>query len=81
MYYVYVLRSKIDKKLYVGHTQDIPERLQRHNSGGVNSTKNRKPFDLIYSETYYDRSAARWREKFFKTAWGKKKLYGLLEKK
>ena len=45
-YFVYVLRSKKDGKRYIGFTQDLESRLIRHNSGGVKSTKNRRPFQL-----------------------------------
>jgi putative endonuclease len=72
MYYVYVLRSKKDNKLYTGQTQDIRKRLLEHNSGKVKSTSHRRPFILVHLEEFPSRSAARWRERFLKTAWGKK---------
>jgi len=74
MYYVYILKSQKDNKLYTGHTQDFEKRLAEHNSGKVKSTCSRRPFRLVHLETFDTRSKARWREKFFKTAWGKKKL-------
>jgi putative endonuclease len=50
MWYVYILRSARDKKLYVGSTNDIARRLTEHNSGKVDSTRNRRPFGL---EAYF----------------------------
>ena len=73
-YYVYVLKSEKDGKLYTGHTDNLGRRLFEHNSGKVKSTAPRKPFVLVHSEEFLTRSEARLRERFLKTAWGKKKL-------
>ena len=81
MFFVYVLKSKKDSNLYVGHTNDIKERFSRHNSGEVRSTRSRRPFEIVYTESFDTRAKARWRERFFKTAWGKKTLFKLIEKK
>ena len=62
MFYVYVLLSKKDNKLYTGQTKDLSKRLSEHNSGRVKSTRNRRPFELIHSENFLTRSKARWRE-------------------
>ncbi|MFA5805656.1 MAG: GIY-YIG nuclease family protein [Melioribacteraceae bacterium] len=45
-YYVYVLQSAKDKNFYVGYTNNIKRRIEEHNSGHVESTKNRIPFKL-----------------------------------
>jgi len=50
MYYTYVLKSLKDHKLYVGHTNNLIKRFREHNQGLVESTKNRKPFKLLYYE-------------------------------
>ncbi|MEK6570515.1 MAG: GIY-YIG nuclease family protein, partial [Bacteroidota bacterium] len=49
-FYVYVLRSLKDGKLYIGQTNNLQERLLRHNHGRVKSTKGRRPLQLIYFE-------------------------------
>ena len=74
MHYVYVLKSEIDQKLYIGCTSDVEHRLTEHNAGYVPSTKSRKPFRLIYTETFQDKDEAFKVEKFYKTATGKRKL-------
>jgi len=71
-YYVYVLRSEKDGANYVGYTSDIKERLVFHNEGKVQSTKNRLPVKLIYFEACLDQQDATRREKYLKTAWGKR---------
>ena len=70
--YVYVLRSLRDKQFYVGLTRNLSARLQAHNNGLVNSTKKRMPFELVYWEGCRDESDAAQREKYLKTAWGKR---------
>ena len=49
MYYVYILRSEIDGRSYIGHTADLKARLVKHNKGEVPSTRNRRPLNLIAS--------------------------------
>jgi putative endonuclease len=73
-HYVYALRSLADGKLYVGLATDLPSRLAQHNAGRVISTKARCPFELIYWEGCLNRSDAAQREKYLKTAWGKRYL-------
>jgi len=75
MYYVYVLRSLTDHNLYIGYTTNDPvTRLEQHNSGSVQSTKFRKPLELIYYEAYLDSNDALGREKFLKSGSGHKYL-------
>jgi putative endonuclease len=71
-YYVYVLWSERDRRLYVGYTKDIRRRLDEHNSGRVPSTKKRTPMKLIYWEGCFNQQDATKREKYLKTAWGKR---------
>lgn len=42
-YFVYILKSEKDKKLYTGYTNDLKKRLKDHNAGVVTSTKYRIP--------------------------------------
>jgi putative endonuclease len=79
-YYVYVLRSLTDGQFYVGLTDNLPRRLQKHNSGEVTSTKRRVPFELLYWEGCLNRSDAAQREKYLKTAWGKRYLKARLRR-
>ena len=70
--YVYVLRSLKDDQFYVGLTRDLPLRLQQHNKGLVTSAKKRTPFELVYWEGCLAESDAAQREKYLKSAWGKR---------
>ena len=71
MWYVYILRSAIDKKLYIGSTNDVSRRLNEHNSGKVDSTKNRTPLNLEAYFAIKDKSKAIELEKYLKTGSGK----------
>lgn len=77
-YYVYVLRSVADRQFYVGLTGNLPARVQAHNAGRVCSTKARVPFELVYWEASLNVHDAAQREKYLKTAWGKRYLKGRL---
>ncbi|KKR69576.1 MAG: GIY-YIG catalytic domain protein [Candidatus Woesebacteria bacterium GW2011_GWA2_40_7b] len=79
MFYVYVLQSVKDGKLYNGYTGDLKERLKHHNKGKVEATKNHKPFKLIYYEAFRNQQDATAREKFFKTQWGRNFLKRILK--
>jgi len=50
MFYVYVLQSLRDKKLYIGFSTNLRNRIKDHNSGSTKSTKPRRPFRLLYNE-------------------------------
>jgi len=78
MEYVYVLKSLKDGKHYMGFTDNVSGRLQRHNAGLVRSTKSRRPFILIYVESFCNRVNAAKREKFLKSAAGRKELRHIL---
>lgn len=79
IYYVYVLKSEIDSNMYVGYSKDLNNRIQQHNSGNVNSTKNRRPLILIYYEACLNQQDATHREKYLKTSWGKRYIKNRLK--
>ncbi len=71
MYFTYVLLSQKDGNRYVGYTKDLDSRLEQHHKGRVESTKNRRPLDLIYYEACLDQADALKREKYLKTHYGR----------
>lgn len=59
---VYILRCG-DGTLYTGCTNDLPRRLEAHQSGkGAKYTRSRPPVELVYREAAADKSAALRRE-------------------
>ena len=57
-YYVYILESLKDRTYYVGSTNNLEDRIERHNEGRVAYTKPKRPWKLVYSEEHPDRSSA-----------------------
>lgn len=78
-FYVYILLSKKDGKLYTGFTNNIKRRIKEHNKGYVISTKDRRPFELIYCEVCKDKNDALAREKYLKSGMGKRFLKNRLK--
>ncbi len=72
-HYVYILRMA-NGQLYTGYTIDSRRRIREHETGGVESTKLRRPVRLIHAEAYLLDSDARRREKFLKGTEGKRLL-------
>lgn len=66
MFYVYIIKSNKCEELYIGSTNDLKDRLIKHNKGLVKSTKNHKPYKLLYYEAYDSELDARRREKMLK---------------
>jgi len=71
-YYVYVLQSDKDGMHYVGYTNDLEKRVEQHQAGKVPSTMTRLPIRLVYYEGCLNQNDALRREKYLKTAWGKR---------
>jgi len=78
MFYVYVIKSNKDNKLYIGYTNDLKRRIEEHRKGRSFSTKHRGPFSLIYYEAFKSQKDATAREKQLKKF---KSSYGQLKKR
>jgi len=70
-YYVYVLLSEKDNQFYTGYTSDLKKRIEDHNEGNVQSTKQRRPLKLLYFEGCLNQQDATRREKYLKSGNGK----------
>ncbi|MDB5259793.1 MAG: nuclease superfamily protein [Candidatus Nomurabacteria bacterium] len=69
MYFVYILYSEKDGKLYVGCSGNLNKRIARHNNGLVLATKNRRPLVCIYYESFTSKGEAFARERYLKSLW------------
>ena len=76
MYYAYVLLSKKTETHYYGHTKDLLARLKSHNAGRVRYTKSKRPWILVYQESFNTKSEAFNQEIFFKSIQGHVYLRG-----
>lgn len=73
MYTVYVLRDSLGKN-YKGMTSDLSKRLLGHKSGNTRSTRGMKNIEVVYQETFEKSDEARKREKYLKSAAGRRFL-------
>jgi putative endonuclease len=78
MYYLYALKSDKDRKMYIGATKDLKQRIRMHNTGKIKSTKLRKPLKLVYYEAFSDKSDAFAREQWLKSGWGRNQVHNML---
>ncbi|MCX6303224.1 MAG: GIY-YIG nuclease family protein [Bacteroidia bacterium] len=72
MYYTYILKCTIDGSLYKGQTDNLEIRLKQHNSGKSDYTSRKGPWKIVYYEEFNTRVEAISREKYFKSAAGRK---------
>jgi putative endonuclease len=73
VYFVYILQSDKDGGYYVGSTNNLEDRIKRHNQGRTKYTKPKRPWKLVYHEEYDERSSAVKRESEIKKQ--KKRAY------
>ena len=66
-FYVYILKSEIVEKFYIGFTSDLDRRIKLHNSPRARWTKKYQPWVLIHSEEYESRAEAVRRERALKS--------------
>jgi putative endonuclease len=79
MYYTYILKNITKTKRYKGHTENLQVRLLQHNQGKTKSTKGDQWF-VEYYEEFELRSEAIKREKYFKSAAGRRWIKSTLGK-
>lgn len=65
MYFVYVLKMN-NGQIYMGFTNNLQKRLEKHNSGSVFTTSKYLPATLTYFECYRSKKDALQREKMLK---------------
>ena len=77
MCWVYMLRCS-DGSYYTGHTDNLDVRLHQHNITEQNSyVSSRKPFELVWSETFPTRELALATELQLK-GWSRKKKEAMM---
>ena len=67
---VYMLHCS-DGKIYVGCTNDIDDRMIRHNGGEVLATRTKLPVKLLLTITFYNKYKAYAFEKYLKSGSGR----------
>lgn len=80
MWYVYIIKSEKNNKLYTGITNDLKRRIKEHNCKiGGKYTKKNGPFSLIFYEAFLNKKDAMKDELFFKSGYGRDVLKDKLE--
>ena len=79
LYYVYVIESQKNRDLYKGFTSSVNKRIKEHNSGLTESTRNNRPWKMVYCEIFINKQDAISREKYLKGSWGRKFLKDVLQ--
>jgi putative endonuclease len=79
MYYVYLLRSKKDGKIYTGFTKDLKRRMYEHLNGKTQTTRRMGDIYLLYYEAFGNEQDAQEREKYLKTTQGKRTVKIMLK--
>ena len=79
MIFVYAIQSLKDGRIYVGMSENVNKRIEQHNNGLTFSTKGFRPWNLIYTEVFPDKTEARKKEKYLKSGIGKEFLKSILK--
>ena len=77
-YYVYMLRCS-DNSYYVGHTNDLEQRLAAYERGAIEGyTLSRPPVELVFSDQFSTRQEAFHRERQIK-GWSRAEKEALIK--
>ena len=80
-YYTYILQNSKSDKYYIGSTNNLEDRLKRHNLGQSKATKSGSPhWKIVYYETFESRSLAVQREYKIKKMKSRKYIAALIDK-
>jgi len=74
MYHVYILLNEAKTRTYAGVAGDVNKRLTEHNAGRVKSSRPYRPYKIAHVESFETLSEARQKEKFYKSATGRRRL-------
>lgn len=66
MYFVYILKSERDGSYYTGSAENALIRLIRYNAGWSRSTKGKRPWRIVHTETYATKKESLRREREIK---------------
>jgi putative endonuclease len=80
-YFVYILRSMKNGRLYTGSTDNVDKRLGEHNEGHNAAARYTRPYSLLHVERFPSRIEAVQRERYLKTGKGRRDLEQILSSK
>jgi putative endonuclease len=71
--YTYILKNQ-KGDLYIGQTNNLQERIERHNRNRVTSTKKKGPWKIVWRKAFNTKSEAMKYERYLKSLKNKKYL-------
>ncbi|KAA3614750.1 MAG: GIY-YIG nuclease family protein [Calditrichaeota bacterium] len=66
MYWTYVIYSSRNDSFYIGHTNNLDDRIKRHNQNRNKYTSGKGPWELMFSKEFETRTEAMSFEKRLK---------------
>jgi len=78
MWFTYIIYSRKLKKYYTGYTENLQDRLERHNRKSSKYTSITNDWELKYSESYEDKHSAMKRDLDIKRMKSRKYIEALL---
>ncbi|MCB2194933.1 MAG: GIY-YIG nuclease family protein [Bacteroidetes bacterium] len=78
IYYFYILYSETLDRYYIGHTSDLEDRLEKHNSNHKGFTGKANDWKVFYSERFLSKELAYTREREVKKWKSRKKLIKMI---
>jgi len=70
MHYCYILKSLKDSSFYIGSTQDLKKRLEKHNRKEVKYSSTKAPFKLVWYSAFKNKQKAIDFEMYLKSSSG-----------
>ena len=77
--YLYIIQSEKDASFYIGTTQNLDDRILRHNQGQSKYTKTKRPWKIVYYEEHPNRSSAMKKEYALKRRKSKDFIEAIIE--
>ena len=78
VFHTYILYSKAKNKFYIGHTEELENRVHQHNT---RNNLGSNDWTVVYTETFENRSEAMKREKEIKDKKSRKYIEWLIQQK
>ena len=79
MYFTYILQSQKDRSFYIGYSSNLEQRVEQHNKATTGYTSTKKPWKLVYFETFEFETDARKRERAIKKKKSRKFIEYLID--
>ncbi|MBY0434226.1 MAG: GIY-YIG nuclease family protein [Cyclobacteriaceae bacterium] len=73
-FFVYILQSEVDGSFYIGQTNNLDDRLKRHNTGLEKYSRTKRPWKIFWSFQVESRAEAMKLERKIKNFKSRKRI-------